>query len=94
MEFNNNFFIFTGLIGSCTVLYFIYVCLKKNNNRNIINIDIPENPLEYSLLIENQTESQSIPSQSILSNNIIHQNPIPPPYQEIDEYLIPPPYKE
>ena len=109
MELNNNFFILTGIIGSCSIFYCIYIYCKKKNNRNIVNIEIPENPLEYSIIIDNQTSSNSslnipslnipslnIPSLNIPSYNTIHQNPIPPPYNEIDDNLIlmPPPYKE
>lgn len=60
-------------------------------------MNIPDNPNEYSLIIDNIPSSHSddlslrIPSQ----NNFIHQDPIPPPYKENDDtQLLPPPYRD
>jgi hypothetical protein len=84
MELNDNYFIFAGILSSgALIFYCCYMCIKNRYNRNIINIDIRENPLEYSMVIDDT-----------ISNNIIHQNPIPPSYKEVDDDLIPPHYKE
>jgi hypothetical protein len=80
MEFSNNFFILLSLFGIGSICFGLYICCKKKYNRpNLAQIMIPENQYEYS----------------IINNNFIHQNPLPPPYKEIDDDVIslPPPYQ-
>ena len=81
MDFNNNLFLWVGIIGINTIIfYFCYRCTKKIYNTNVEN-----NSLEYSIVIDDT-----------ISNNIIHQDPIPPSYKEVEDDLIsiPPSYKE
>ena len=84
MEINTDFFIVISLCITSAFCYGIYICCKKKyDRRRRIQMNIPENNFEYSIVVDN-------------TPNIIHQNPIPPPYKEIDDNLIslpPPPYQ-
>ena len=83
MDFNNNYFIFASILSTGAIIfYFCYRCTQKIYNTNVEN-----NSLEYSIVSSNNI---------IPSNNIIHQDPIPPSYKEVEDDLIsiPPSYKE
>lgn len=82
MDLSNNFFILASIFATSVIFYGIYECCKNRHNRRINQHNIVDYP---QIIIDNQ----------IPNDIIIHQNPIPPPYKEIDDDLIslPPPYQ-
>lgn len=84
MEINSNFFILISICVTGAFCYGIYICCKKKyERRQRIQMNIPENQFEYSIVVDN-------------THNTIHQNPIPPPYKEVDDLISlppPPPYQ-
>ena len=80
VEINDNFYIFVGIFTASIVCYGVYICCYKLQNRFV----------EFNMV---NVQDNIVNNDNILP--IIHQNPIPPPYKEVDDddiIMLPPPY--